>query len=62
MTHENISRAVLDRSWPSPRALEANRLSSAELAAQAPKAQGRSLPTFEVDRAWPKVAAAMEAR
>jgi NHL repeat len=33
------------------------RLASAELAAQTTQARGRSLPTFEVDRAWPRVPA-----
>jgi hypothetical protein len=33
------------------------RLASAELAAQTTPARGRSLPTFEVDRAWPRVPA-----
>ena len=54
MTRENISRAVLIAVVVAA-GVEAYRLSSAELTAQAPKAQGRSLPTFEVDRAWPKV-------
>src|SRR6267378_6471925 len=54
MTRENISRAVLIAVVVAA-GVEAYRLSSAELTAQAPKAQGRSLPIFEVDRAWPKV-------
>jgi DNA-binding beta-propeller fold protein YncE len=54
MTHKNTSRAVLIALVVAA-GVTGNRLSSAELAAQAAKAQGRSLPTFEVDRAWPKV-------
>lgn len=54
MTLENIGRAVLIASVVAA-GVEGTRLSSAELAAQATQAQGRSLPTFEVDRAWPKV-------
>ena len=54
MTHKNTSRAVLIALVVAA-GVTGNRLSSAELAAQAAKAPGRSLPTFEVDRAWPKV-------
>ena len=54
MTRVNISRVVLIAVVLAA-AVEANRLSSTDVAAQAPKAQSRSLPTFEVDRAWPKV-------
>ena len=36
---------------------DANWVSRATLAAQAPQANTRSLPTFEVDRAWPRVPA-----
>jgi DNA-binding beta-propeller fold protein YncE len=54
MTHMNIGRAVLIAlvvaSGP-----QGKPLATAELAAQATRAPGRSLPTFEVDRAWPKV-------
>ena len=54
MTHKNTSRAVLI-ALVVVAGVTGNRLSNAELAAQAAKAQGRSLPIFEVDRAWPKV-------
>lgn len=36
-------------------AVKENWLSSTAYSAQAAQAEGRSLPTFEVDRAWPKV-------
>jgi hypothetical protein len=54
MTRENISRAVLIALVVAAGA-EGKRLSSAELSAQTTQAQGRRLPTFEVDRTWPKV-------
>jgi len=54
MTHKNTSRAVLIALVVAA-GVVGGRLSNAELAAQAAKAQGRSLPIFEVDRAWPKV-------
>jgi hypothetical protein len=54
MTRENISRtvsmALIVAAWGG-----GTRLSSPELAARATQAEARSLPTFEVDRAWPKV-------
>jgi len=54
MTHKNTSRAVLI-ALVVVAGVTGNRLSNAELAAQAANAQGRSVPTFEVDRTWPKV-------
>jgi len=54
MTHKNTSRAVLIALVVAA-GVTGNRLSDVELAAQAAKAQGRMLPTFEVDRTWPKV-------
>jgi len=54
MTHKNTSRAVLIALVVAA-GVTGNRLSNAELAAQAANAQGRSVPTFEVDRTWPKV-------
>jgi len=54
MTHRNTSRAVLI-ALVVVAGVTGNRLSNAELAAQAANAQGRSVPTFEVDRTWPKV-------
>ena len=54
MTHMNIGRAALIALVVASGA-EGKRLATAELAAQATRAPGRSLPTFEVDRAWPKV-------
>ena len=54
MTHKNTSRAVLIALVVAA-GVTGNRLSNAELAAQAARAQGRSPPTFGVDRAWPKV-------
>jgi hypothetical protein len=54
MTLENIGRTVLITVVVAA-GVEGTRLSSADLAAQATQARGRSLPTFEVDRAWPKV-------
>ena len=54
MTHKNTSRAVLIALVVAAGVI-GNRLSNSELAAQAAKTQGRRLPTFEVDRAWPKV-------
>jgi len=54
MTLENIGRTVLITLVVAA-GVEGTRLSSADLAAQATQARGRSLPTFEVDRAWPKV-------
>src|ERR1700730_11906595 len=54
MTRENVSRAVLMAvivsAW-----VGGKRLSTPELEAQATQAEARSLPTFEVDRAWPTV-------
>jgi hypothetical protein len=54
MTRENMSRAVLIAVVVAA-GVDGKRLPSAEVAAQAVQAPGRSLPTFEVDRAWPKV-------
>ena len=54
MTRKNIGRAVMIALVVAA-GVEGKRLSSAALAAQALQAQGRSLPTFEVDRGWPKV-------
>jgi hypothetical protein len=54
MTRQNMSRAVLIAVVVGAGA-EGKRFSTAELAAQVAQAQSRSLPTFEVDRAWPKV-------
>ena len=54
MTLENIGRTVLITLVVAA-GVEGTRLSSADLAAQATQARGRSLPTFEVDRAWPRV-------
>jgi DNA-binding beta-propeller fold protein YncE len=54
MTRETISRAVLVAVLVAAGAA-ARWLPGADLAAQAAQARGRQLPTFEVDRAWPKV-------
>jgi hypothetical protein len=54
MTRENTGRAVLI-ALVLAAGVEGKRLFSAGLAAQAGPVQGRSVPTFEVDRAWPKV-------
>jgi len=54
MARTRVSLAVLMASVVAAGAA-GERLSSDELAAQATQAQARSLPTFEVDRAWPKV-------
>ena len=54
MTRASISHAALIALVVAA-GVEGERLSSAELGAQATQAQGRRLPTFEVDRAWPKV-------
>ena len=54
MTRENIGRAVLVTLIIAA-GVEGTRLFNADVAAQAAPAQGRSLPTFEVDRGWPKV-------
>src|SRR6266487_375723 len=54
MKRENISRAILIALVVAA-GVEGRWFSSAELAAQAIPAQVRRLPTFEVDRAWPKV-------
>jgi len=50
----NTSRAVLIALVVAA-GVEGKRSSSAPVAVQAIPAQGRRLPTFEVDRAWPKV-------
>ena len=54
MTLENIGRAVLITVVVAA-GVEVKRLSSEEVAAQGIQARGRSLPTFEVDRSWPRV-------
>src|SRR5213592_874063 len=54
MKRKNISRAVLIALVVAAGVVE-KRLSSRALAVQAAPPQGRSLPAFEVDRAWPKV-------
>ena len=51
MTRQRISRAILIAVIVAA-GVEGKRLSSTELAAQAP---GRQVPTFEVDKAWPKL-------
>src|SRR6266567_8121204 len=54
MKRENISRAILIALVVAA-GVEGRWFSSAALTAHATQTQGRSLPTFEVDRAWPKV-------
>src|SRR5438034_9580306 len=54
MKRENISRAILIALLVAA-GVELKWFSSAALTAHATQTQGRSLPTFEVDRAWPKV-------
>src|SRR5438034_1182070 len=54
MKRENISRAILIALVVAA-GVEGKWFSSAALTAHATQTQGRSLPTFEVDRAWPKV-------
>ena len=54
MTRETISRALLVAVLIAAGAA-VKWLPSAAAAARAAQAQGRRLPTFEVDRAWPKV-------
>jgi len=54
MKHENIGRAILIV-FIVVVGLEAKWLSTAAVTAQATQAKGRSLPSFEVDAAWPKV-------
>ena len=54
MTRENMGRAVLIAVVVAA-GVEGNRFSSADVTAQAIQGVGRSLPIFEVDRAWPKV-------
>jgi DNA-binding beta-propeller fold protein YncE len=54
MTRENIGRAILIALVVAA-GVDRPRFSRAELAAQTTQGRSRSLPTFEVDRAWPKV-------
>ena len=54
MNHKNLSRAALVASLIVI-VVQVTWLFDTEAAAQTAEPQARSLPTFEVDRAWPKV-------